>query len=320
MTQAIGIDLGGTNLRVAVVDTSARAPLLTSEVKVTLPSTAPETVADVLAKTVRDLVAASGAASAPIGIGIAGMLKGTTGVVENAPNLQWRDVDFKGLVTSRLPGHAVRLCNDVGAITFGEYSFGAGHGTENLLCIYVGTGIGGGVITAGRLVTGESGIASEIGHTKVVVGPTARLCGCGQKGCLEAYGGGRLLAERARAELAAGAPSLAVEIAGGDPRKVHAGHLDQAVARGDAYATALWDEIAPLFGLVTANAVTLLNPGRVIFGGGVLWGAVELRKRVLACYQSLVNAPSGRACHIVEATLGDVAGILGSASLAARDA
>jgi glucokinase len=300
------------------VDTSAREPVLTREIKIALSTTEPAAVADALAHAVGELVSASGAGAVPIGIGIAGMLKGTTGVIENAPNLRWRNVDFKGLVTSRLPGHAVRLANDVGAITFGEYSFGAGHGTENLLCIYAGTGIGGGVISGGRLQTGASGIASEIGHTKVVFGPTARLCGCGQKGCIEAYAGGRLLAARAHEEFAAGKTSIAIELAGGDPTKVHAGHLDQAVTRGDAYATALWDEIAPLFGMVTANAVTLLNPGRVIFGGGVLWGAVELRKRVLAWYQELVNAPSGAACQIVEATLGDTAGILGSSCLAAR--
>jgi glucokinase len=318
MTLAIGIDLGGTNMRAAVVDTSDASAGLAHEIKVALPATTPETVAGVIADSVTKLVATTGQPNLPIGIGVAAMLKGDTGIVENAPNLGWRNVDFRGLLRARLPGHPVRLANDVGAITFGEYSFGAGRGTENLLCIYAGTGIGGGTIAGGRLSTGATGIASEIGHTKVVIGPTARLCGCGQHGCIEAYAGGRNLANRVRAELAAGARSIVVDLAGGDPTQVHAGHLDAAVARGDAYATALWDEIAPLFGLVVANAVTLLNPGRVIFGGSVLWGAVELRKRVLAWYQELVNAPSGAACQIVEAALGDAAGILGSASLAAR--
>jgi glucokinase len=321
LSLAIGIDLGGTNMRAALVHTGADAGAANhelEEIKVALPSTAAATVADVVASAVTKLAAEPGATDCPVGIGVAAMLKGATGIVENSPNLGWRNVDFGGLLRARIPRHRVRLANDVGAITFGEYRFGAGRGTEHLLCIYAGTGIGGGVIAAGRLNTGASGIASEIGHTKVVRGPSARLCGCGQRGCIEAYAGGRKLAERAHEELAAGATSLAVELAGGDVAKVHAGHLDQAVARGDAYATALWDEIGPLFGAVVANAVTLLNPARVIFGGGVLWGAVELRRRVLAVYQELVNAPSGAVCHIVEAALGDRAGILGSASLAAR--
>jgi len=318
MTLAIGIDLGGTNMRAAVVETSGASTALAHETRVALPATTPETVVGVIADVVAKLAAATGVPDLPIGIGIAAMLRGTTGIVDNAPNLGWRNVDFRGLLHARLPENRVRLANDVGAITFGEYSFGAGRGTENLLCIYAGTGIGGGTIAGGRLVTGASGIASEIGHSKVVLGPTARLCGCGQRGCIEAYAGGRNLANRVRAELAAGASSLAFELAGGDASNVHAGHLDAAVERGDAYATALWDEIAPLFGLVVANAVTLLNPGRVIFGGGVLWGALELRKRVLSWYRELVNAPSGDACEIVEAALGDAAGILGSASLAGR--
>jgi glucokinase len=321
MTLAIGIDLGGTNMRAAVVDTAATEASLGPELKLPLPGSAPDTVADLVARAVSDLVAASGAKATPIGIGIAGMLKGNSGVVEKAPNLGWHDVDFRALLAARLPGHAVvRLANDVGAITYGEYTFGAGRGSQNLLCIYAGTGIGGGLIADGRLITGATGIASEIGHTKVVLGPDARLCGCGQRGCIEAYAGGRNLANRARAELSQGATSLAVELAGGDPLKVHPGHLDEAVARGDAYATALWDEIAPLFGMVVANAVTLLNPERVIFGGGVLWGARELRERARSWYERLVNAPSGAACQIVKAALSEDAGVLGSASLAARAA
>src|SRR5262249_19191826 len=160
---------------------------LGQEVKVALPGHTPEVVADCIADAVRGL---TGAERAPIGIGVAAMLKGDTGIVEKAPNLGWHDVDFRGLIAARLPGRPIRLANDVGAITFGEYSFGAGRGTEHLLCIYAGTGIGGGLIAGGRLITGATGIASEIGHSKVIYAPDARLCGCGQRGCIEAYAGG----------------------------------------------------------------------------------------------------------------------------------
>src|SRR5262245_21521026 len=243
-------------MRAAVVDTDGEGSDLHDR-KVMLRTTEASAVADEIGGLVTELAAGGGARDCPVGIGIAAMLRGATGIVDNAPNLGWRDVDFGGLLHERIPGHLVRLVNDVGAITFGEYCLGSGRGTDNLLCIYAGTGIGGGVISAGRLVTGATGIASEIGHTKVTRGPAARLCGCGQRGCIEAYAGGRKLAERAREELSAGARSIAVELAGGDPQKVHPGHLDQAVTLGDAYATALWDEIAPLFGMVVANAVTL---------------------------------------------------------------
>jgi glucokinase len=310
--KAIGVDLGGTNLRVALVDADGDGSL-DHEHKSPSASSEPDQVADLIAA----LVAKTGEARAPIGIGVAGMLRGDSGIIDNAPNLGWRDVDFRALLAARLPGRRIVLINDVSAITWGEHRFGAGAGAPTLLCIYAGTGIGGGLVAGGRLVTGDTGIAGEIGHTKVVLGPTARLCGCGQRGCIEAYAGGRMLAERARHELRLGEPSLAVELAGGDPEQVHAGHLDQAAARGDGYAVRLWEEIAPLFGLVVANAVTLCNPSRVIFGGGVWWGAADLRRRILAAYQELVNAASGKACTIVDAALGDAAGILGAAALAA---
>ena len=308
---AIGVDLGGTNIRVGVVEPGRG---IVRDIKHALTDRAPEAVADTMAAAVAEVGADDGT---PIGIGIAAMLRGGTGVVVNAPNLGWRDVDLGGLVAARLPGRRVRLINDVDAIAFGEFRFGAGQGVADLLCIYAGTGIGGGIVAGGRLVTGATGITGEIGHTRVVRGPAARPCGCGARGCIEAYAGGRKIAERARAELAAGGASLAVEIAGGADQ-VHAGHLDEAVSRGDAYATALWDEIGPLFGMVVANAVTLLNPARVIMGGGVLWGAVELRRRVLESYAELVNAASGAGCEIVEARLGETAGILGSSALAAE--
>lgn len=310
--KALGVDLGGTNLRAAVVDAAGDRPRLEGERKVPVGDHTPEAVADAVAAAVQDL----GDADAPLGIGLAGMLRGDSGIVENAPNLGWRDVDFGALLRARLPGRTVVLINDVSAITWGEHRYGAGAGIGDLLCVFAGTGIGGGLVAGGRLVTGATGIAGEIGHTKVVTGPTARLCGCGQRGCIEAYAGGKALAERARAELRGGDKSLAVELAGGDPETVHAGHLDEAAANGDAYAVALWDEIAPLFGLVLANAVTLLNPKRVIVGGGVLWGAEDLRRRVLEAYGSLVNAASGKVCDVVEAVLGDAAGILGAAAIA----
>jgi glucokinase len=310
---AIGVDLGGTNVRLAVVDTEAGK--VTKETKLKLPATDPETVTRLIAESIARLDAPAGV---PLGVGVAAMLRGDTGIVENAPNLGWRGVDLRGLLGAALPGRVVELNNDVGAIAYGEFAYGAGRGAHDILCVYAGTGIGGGIVSAGKLVTGASHVAGEIGHTKVVLDDGARACNCGMKGCVEAYAGGKKIAERARAELSAGATSKAVALAGGDPQEVHAGHLDEAARGGDAYATRLWDEIAPLVGAALANAVTVLNPARVIVGGGVLWGAVALRERVLQHYRRFVNPPAGRACEIVPAQLGEDAGLLGSSSLAMR--
>src|SRR5262249_36732147 len=117
---------------------------------------------------------------------------------------------------------------------------------------------------------------------------------------------------RAREE---GSP-LALQIAGGRDA-AHGGHIDEAARRGDAWAIGVWTEVAPLLAVALANAVTLLNPARLILGGSVAWGTPDLMARMRAHFPDRVNIPSGKACSIVDAQLGDAAGILGSAALAA---
>jgi glucokinase len=316
MTLAVGIDLGATNIRLALVDTQPQSrlvPDLSGEHKRKLPATDPDTVVGVIADGLVELAArVPAAAAAPVGIGVAGMLRGDSGIIDNAPNLGWRDVDFRGLLEARAPTHRFELANDVNAITFGEYAYGAGRGARDILCVFMGTGIGGGAVEGGHLIKGASHIAGEIGHTKVVWDATARACACGQRGCIEAYVGGKNLARRARDEASAVALGIA-----GSRDAIHAGHIDEAARRGDAWAIGVWGEVAPLLGVVLANAVTLLNPGRLILGGSVAWGSPDLMRRARAAYDGLVNVPSGAACTTVDAQLGDSAGILGSAALAA---
>jgi glucokinase len=183
-----------------------------------------------------------------------------------------------------------------------------------VLCVYVGTGVGGGVVVDGNLYSGATHLAGEIGHTRVV--PGGRLCGCGMRGCLEAYTSGRNIQKRAQEELRAGERSLAVELAGGID-EVHAGFLDEAARRGDLYAGRLWEEVSTLLGLALANAVTLLNPSRLVMGGGVWQGAPELRRRTGARLYEFVNQPSREGFEVVDTALGDTAGMLGAAALIA---
>ena len=183
------------------------------------------------------------------------------------------------------------------------------------MAVFVGTGIGAGVISSGLLLTGANNTAAELGHTKVMVQANARICSCGLRGCVEAYIGGRQLQARARHELAHGAHSEATRMAG-RAELVNPGHLDTAAALGDDYALDLYAEVAPLLGLTIANAVTLLNPRRLILGGGMLSRTPVLREHVLASFQVAVNPPAHENLEIVETTLGDQAGLLGSALLA----
>ena len=176
-------------------------------------------------------------------------------------------------------------------------------------------GIGGGLVTDGRLVRGYSGCASEIGHTKVVISDDARPCHCGKRGCIEAYAGGRNLRARIREELSGSLSSRATVLAGG-PDKVEVSHIDAAAAEGDPYAVTLYQEIAPLLGLALANAVTLLNPKHLVLGGGVLSRTPVLKEEAIASMVIAVNQPALEGLEIVDSLLGDEAGLIGSALLA----
>ena len=311
--KAVGVDLGGSNARAALVDVDDGQIL--AETKQSWPDGAnghaPESVAAIVARVVDEVD--PGRERVGVGVGFAGMLRGWSGVVVNAPNFGWREIDFRSMLRAEV-GQQCELYNDLNAIAYGEARYGGARGIADVLCVYVGTGIGSGIVVGGRLYAGATHLAGEIGHTKVV--PGGRLCGCGMLGCLEAYMSGRNIQKRAQEELRAGERSLAVELAG-DIDHVHAGFLDEAARRGDFYAGRLWEEGSTLLGMALANAVTLINPSRLVMGGGVWQGAPELRRRSVARLFELVNQPSREGFEVVDTTLGDSAGMLGAAALIA---
>jgi glucokinase len=309
--KAVGVDLGGTNVRAALVDLPAGTIEAEDRAPVPTEHRQPEAVAALVEGLVTKVDPDSQRVG--IGVGFAGMLRGFTGVVVNAPNFGWREVDLRRLLRGRL-GENLELYNDLNAITFGEARYGSDREAKDVLCVYIGTGVGGGLVTDGRLYSGATHLAGEIGHVKVV--PGGRLCGCGQRGCLEAYTSGVHLRARALEELAH-RESLALELAGSRDQ-LHAGHLDEAARRGDDYATRLWDEVAGYLGLVLGNAVTLFNPARLVMGGGVWKNAPELRTRTERVLRQIANAPSLVDFTLVDTVLGDSAGVLGSATLIAE--
>jgi glucokinase len=304
MKFAVGVDLGGTNVRAALVDVDS-GTLVGGEAKAPVDAKQPADVADLVARVVNAVDPE--ARRSGVGIGFAGMLRAWTGVVVNAPNFGWREVDFRGLLRERV-GQRTELYNDLNAIAFGEARYGGARGVPDVLCVYVGTGVGSGIVLEGRLYIGATHLAGEFGHIKVV--PGGRMCGCGQRGCLEAYASGRNIQLRAQEE----ATGLAVELAGGK-ELVHAGHIEEAALRGDPWADALWTEIAGYLGVSLGNAVTILNPSRLVMGGGVWQKSSELRRRTLEALLANLNRPSLEGFAVVETNLGDLAGVLGSAAL-----
>jgi glucokinase len=331
----VGVDLGGTNVRLALYrdllaaraeraahPQAAAAPpeaVLTHREQVGDERAAAQ-VAVRLAEGIERLLADAGVADqrVPVGVGIAAMLRGFAGDVANAPNLQWRDVPFGRMLGDALgPRRPVGLYNDVNAITYGEHAFGAGIGATDVLAVFMGTGIGGGLVTEGNMVEGASNCAGEIGHVKVDLRPDAPLCGCGGRGCLEAFAGGRNLQERLRDQAAAGQLPGILRLAG-SVDEVSPGHLELAVAEGDAGALAIYDDLVPRIASSLANAVFVLNPSRLILGGGMLMRMPILRRRIIEDVPRYLTAAQIEALAIVETRLGEDAGLLGSALRAAE--
>lgn len=318
MALALGIDLGGTNVRAAAVEASTGTVVASH--KEPHRERSPSAVAASAARAVREVAAAVGVAvPATVGAGVAGQCLGSTGVVLNAPNLGWRDAPF-GELLSRSLSARVRVLNDLSAAALGEQRFGAARGAEDAILFFVGSGVGSGLILGGRLHEGAGGVAGEVGHVKVMPRPGTpeRRCGCGQVSCLEAYAGGHAIAARVREELSRGRASLIRDLAGGDLSRVRPSHVEEASAAGDGWAAALWDEVGELLGDAAANLATVLDPARLVLGGGVLISCPGLEERVRVRVAARVSASAARDLLVVRAALGDDAGVVGAALAAAE--
>lgn len=318
MPLAIGVDLGGTNARAAVVDVDSGE--IVAAHKEPLRDRDPAKVVEVVRHALAEAANAASiavTAAGSVGVGVAGQCLGATGVVLNAPNLGWRDVPFGDLLRGAV-GVPVRIANDLSVAAWGEKRFGAAKGLDDVVLVFVGSGVGSGLILGGRLHEGAQGVGGEFGHVKVRPsrpGTAPRRCGCGQVGCLEAYTSGMNVAARVREELAAGAETSILSLAGGDPARVTASHVDDAYRAGDAYARALWEEVGELLGTATANLVTILNPARLILGGGVLLGSPALAELVRRHFDLAVSRSATKGLTIERAWLGDDAGVVGAAVL-----
>src|ERR1700682_532460 len=322
----LGIDLGGTNVRAAVVDPDGH---VLGQEKHRLLSREPPQVAEAVLRAAKT---ACGAAGMPfgeakgMGVGVAGMVQRSTGVVLHAPNLGWRQVPLIKLLQARAPRLPLWIANDLSVAAWGERAVGAGRGVDDLVVVLVGSGVGAGIIMGGKLHEGASGIAGELGH--VLVQPGGRLCGCGQRGCLEAYAGGHNLAAWARDDLrialaaarAAGQryPEVGRKLLDivGEPEKVTAAAMERAAHEGDELSRRLLDEAGKLLGIALANLVTTLNPARLLLGGGVLSGSPRIMRAAIAGIDAHAAKAARSALQITAPELGDHAGVVGAALLA----
>ncbi len=304
---AIGIDLGGTKVQGVLVD----AGEVIGDAKVPTPAGGVDEVVAAIGDCVDRLGGTDKVAG--VGIGAPGVVDAATGTVVMAPNLPGfgDPVPLAALLADRLDGMRVAVDNDVNVSALAEHRLGAGRGSSNLLGVWVGTGVGGGLVLDGHLRRGPGGAAGEIGHVGVAAG--GRRCGCGQDGHLEAYAGRAMMEQEARRRAAAGTPTLLVELAGG--KRMKSSIFAKALEAGDGVAVELLDEAVAALGMALAAATALVDLELIVVGGGLAekLGAGFVG-RIEQAVRSRLLVPSSP-LRVVPASLGDLTGALGAALL-----
>lgn len=294
----VGVDVGGTNIAAALVD-GRRISRRTAA-----PTRAHEGFNRSLAQ-IRSVIAPLSRDARAIGIGIAGIIDSTRGVVRYSPNLRgWHNVPLERILGADF-GRPVRILNDANAICLGEWHFGAARGHNNVFLFSLGTGVGGAAVCEGRLLFGANGFAGEFGHT--VIDLDGPRCTCGQHGHLERYAGAKFIVARARRKMARRKSALA-------RHKVLTPELiARAAERGDPVAREVFAETGYYIGAGIANLLALFDPEVVVIAGGIARAGGVLFHPVRKAAKELVMGAEHRRYRIVPAALGDDAGILGAA-------
>lgn len=305
----IGVDLGGTKIFAVL----AKGEEIVKEAKRKTPTQGgPLAVVDGIVELVGDLGGTDGVNA--VGVGAPGAVDVATGTVRQAPNLQgWHEPFGLGAALQQaLDGMTVAVDNDVNVGALAEHRLGAGTGASDMLGVFCGTGVGGGLILDGRIRRGPTGFAGEIGHT--LVQRDGRRCGCGGRGHLEAYAGRAAMEKRARELEAEGRATALVELA--PNKRMTSGVFAKALAAGDAVTIELLDDAVAALGASIASAVTLLDLELVVVGGGLAdrLGAAFVGRIEQAVRSELFADAS--TVRVIPAELGDQGGALGAALLA----
>ncbi len=314
----VGIDLGGTNIGTAAVRDGKVLAYHKTNTQAKKGSAA---VIERIEKSVRKVAEKLDCKPhdfQALCVGAPGAVELETGVVNDAPNLDWIDVPLGSVLEKNL-GLPVFLDNDVNVGVLGEFVHGAGKGSRHMVGIFVGTGIGGGVIIDGKMHYGGRGSAGEIGHMVVV--PDGRICGCGRKGCVEAYASKTAIASIIREHISRGRESyLKKALTKKNPKPLSSNLIEEALVAQDPVTLEVIGEAQTYLGFLTANLVNALDPNVIVFGGGLVEQLGEpflgpIREVAQSHYLQQKNADKVR---ILSSTLGDHAGTIGAAEAARR--
>lgn len=315
MAKRIGIDVGGTNVKIALVDDNGK--IIYSNSVPTYAKMGYEYTVNNIKQAIKDLMKETNTTPSDIeGIGFdfPGQVDCKTGVVKLAPNIPgWVNVPIAQMIEDEfhIP---TRIDNDVRCAALGELKFGAGRGCENFICITVGTGIGSGIVINGKVVRGATNAAGELGHIKLQMngGP---ICGCGDTGCLEAFASGPAIVAMAQEYIKGGKSTKFREMAAVEGGEITPYMVAKAAEEGDPVAKRIFEIVGEYIGIGLTSVINLLNPERVIIGGGVAESGELLLGPIRKTIKERAMVVAGNAVEIVPAQLGNSAGVIGASML-----
>lgn len=315
MAKRIGIDVGGTNVKIALVDDNGK--IIYSNSVPTYAKMGYEYTVNNIKQAIKDLMKETNTTPSDIeGIGFdfPGQVNCKTGVVKLAPNIPgWVNVPIAQMIEDEfhIP---TRIDNDVRCAALGELKFGAGRGCENFICITVGTGIGSGIVINGKVVRGATNAAGELGHIKLQMngGP---ICGCGDTGCLEAFASGPAIVAMAQEYIKGGKSTKFREMAAVEGGEITPYMVAKAAEEGDPVAKRIFEIVGEYIGIGLTSVINLLNPERVIIGGGVAESGELLLGPIRKTIKERAMVVAGNAVEIVPAQLGNSAGVIGASML-----
>jgi len=319
MKKYVGCDLGGTNLRAAIVDVNNDSAIVHQMKIPTLAREGHDAVMQRMADLILETIRSANLKKEDIGgigIGVPGVLdleKGETLFLPNLPGT-WQRVPLQATIT-KLTGLPTVLLNDVRSITYGEWRYGAGRGVDTMAVFAIGTGIGGGLVINGQLHLGIGGTGGELGHT--VIDFNGPRCGCGNYGCLEAYASGPAIAAMGIKAVAQGLTTRLGEMCQYDLNRITPELIAQAAQEGDEIAKDIFEKAGFYLGVAAGNICSAIGPRRIIITGGVSQAGELLLAPMRRTLRERVTVMPIDQVEVVRSQLGNRAGVIGVACLAA---
>lgn len=308
-----GVDIGGTKILAGIIDDGGK--VLAKEKIQTESTRGYEHVRDNILQLLKKLMDENGVEQGNvdrIGIACAGQIDKMSKNILFSPNLGWRRVPLRDDI-ERAFNIPTIVENDVNAATYGEWKFGLSAIPGTVLGVFLGTGVGGGLILDRKLFRGYNYVGAEVGH--LILNPSGYRCNCGTRGCFEAYCGGAYIEGRARQRIAEGYRGKIWDIIEGDPDRLHVGHIETASLEGDPFCRAIWTEVVEYLGCALAGLVNLLNPEVILLGGGVISGTRSLIERARGVLEKRAMNASLVGLTLSQQSLGEDAALLGAAFL-----